>query len=295
MNAIRQAVSPRTKVLLCGLMACALVAIVISGCTRLLAPLDGGSARLVQQPASSSAALIRIATCWEGLPLAEALSQAYAASHPDVSFDLVPGSTALAQRLVHARQVDLAILGHSLGRDSHDSALPPSTLALDAVVLAVHRDSPIQEISLRDLQALYGGYSLDWAELGALEGPPTLVTRESGSVARLLFEEIVMGQEPISSAAIEMPHDRAVLEYVSDHPLAVGHLARSYLGEGLHALALEGALPTEEAIRAGSYPLRLALTVELAYDASGEVTRFLSFATGARGREIASQRYVAPR
>jgi phosphate transport system substrate-binding protein len=276
-------------------LICALVVVGMSGCTRVLAPMDAGSAHLVQQPAASSAALIRVATCWEGLPLAQALAEAYAADNPDVSFDLVPSSTAVAQDLVRAGQADVAVLCHSLGPGNEASALPQSTLALDALVVVVHRDAPIQEIALSDLAALYAGYRLDWAQLGSLEGQPILVTREGGSVARLLFEEVVMGQEPISTAAIVMPHDRAVLEYVSAHPLAVGHLARSHLDEGVHVLSLEGALPTEEAIREGSYPLRLALTTERARGASGHANRFLSFAMGARGREIVSQRYILPR
>ncbi|MBN1400603.1 MAG: substrate-binding domain-containing protein [Anaerolineae bacterium] len=276
-------------------LICALTVVGMSACTRILAPMDAGSAHLVQQPAASSAALIRVATCWEGLPLAQALAEAYAADNPDVSFDLVPSSTAVAQDLVQAGQADVAVLCHSLGPGDEASALPQPTLALDALVVVVHRDAPIQEIALSDLAALYAGYRLDWAQLGGVEGQPTLVTREGDSVARLLFAEVVMGQEPISTAAIVMPHDRAVLEYVSAHPLAVGHLARSHVDKGVHVLSLEGAFPTEEAIREGSYPLRLALTTERARGGSGHANRFLSFAMGARGREIVSQRYIVPR
>ena len=287
--------SRRTGPLLGALLLIGVALLSVVGCRGLLAPLEDPNAALPQAPMAANTSLVRIATCWEALPLAESLTQAYAADNPRISFDLIPGSSRSARSLMEAGQADLALVAQPIAVKGGASEVPAQTLALDAVVIAVNAANSLEGISREEAAALYGGYRLDWAELGGGTGRPELVSRAPDAVGRSLFEQAVMSGAAVSSAALVMPHDRAVLDRVAEHPAATGHLSRGTLDDRVRDLALDGVRATPDAIRDGRYPLVLALRALVPETAPGETTRFLTYALGSKGQAVAAQRYVPAR
>ena len=154
--------------------------LVLCACQQMFVPLDKQEASLSQESDNPKTALVRLATCWAGLPLAKDLAAAYLAKNPHVSIDIVPSNSVAARDLVVAGQADLAIIAeaamaHDTDTSTADSALQSRPLALDAIALVVHKGSSLGELSMADLATLYGGYRLDWEELGAGHGQPERV------------------------------------------------------------------------------------------------------------------------
>ena len=282
---------------------------VLCACQGVFQPFRLKDAEAAPSAEANSPVLLRIATCWPAVPLVEDLVAALhsdggrSSSGSNLSYDIIPADSSAALDLLVSGQADLAILGRQPGAEElavqtsggEQHTLDSRLLALDVIGIAVHQDSPLRGLTTRELGQLFSGHYLDWQELRAGQGPPELVSLADGSDAQEVFERIVLGGHSVSSTAIVMPHDRGVLEYVAQHPGAVGYASIAFGDEHVRWVAIDGALPIATQVQAGKYPLTHPLVLITMPDASPEALRLASFATSAQGRQIIGHRYVLPR
>jgi phosphate transport system substrate-binding protein len=269
----------------------------LSGCqTLLLTP-----QRDAAPEAENDTPYVRLAASWAAAPLAEDLLRAYGSAERQAAANLETCEGRLAEEMLATGEADLAIVERPLVQGSADRR--EITLALDALAIVVHPDSPLHRIAPQELAALYGGYVLDWSTLEAGPGEPELVSREEGAFARRLFEGAILKDATLSSAALILPHDEAVIGYVAAHPLAIGYASRVAVDERVKVISLNGLLPSANTIAQGRYPLTYRLVL-LQRDAAGAASapaasapassRLATFAVSARGQRAIAQRYVLP-
>lgn len=258
-------------------------------CERLFLPLGEQEAALTRASETAKPSLLRVATCWAGLPLMQDIAAALQAERPSLSIEIAAATSAAAAEMLVAGAVDLALLA-----DARGASPAGDVIALDALCLIVAAEAPLQEISLQELAALYGGYRLDWAELGAGRGAPQVITYGAETAPAQLFRRAVMGKDEITTAALVMPHDSAVVEYVVAHREAIGYVSRAYVDERVRPLRLGDHSPTATAIRQGRYPLSYRLILQLAPDASQEAAQMRAFLSTPQGRKLIEKRYVLP-
>jgi phosphate transport system substrate-binding protein len=268
-----------------------LVLLALSGCQSLLKPLGQADPQLAQEPEEAAPVLLRIATCWPALPLVDDLTADLLSTDTNLSLDVVPGSSQAARELVAAGQADMAFVEQmpSVASSSDD------VLALNTVGIIVHKDAGLDQITSAQLAAIFAGEYLDWAELGAGAGSVVIVSQGNGAMAQSLFQAQVMGSKAVSSAALVMPHDRGVLDYVAEHPGAIGYLSTAYVDGRVKVLSLDDVLPTPAEVKRGRYPLTYPLLVLISPKAPREAARLLAFALSSRGKQIIEQRYAVAR
>ena len=95
-----------------------------------------------------------------------------------------------------------------------DPSLKLVAIGLDAIVVAINADNPLQGISLDELRRIYAGHITSWADLGGSPAPLEVVGRTEGSDARRVLETKVMHGTAFSLEAILAPSSEAVAEYV---------------------------------------------------------------------------------
>lgn len=272
----------------------------LCACAGTFDPLSRKEAQLASESQASEPVLVRIAACSAALPLANDLTAAYATGDSHLLFDLTSSSSRIATELVLAGQTDLAIVGGKvdpdiLARERADGlGLRSEVLATDAIGIVVHKDWPLDRLTTSELASLFAGYYLDWQQLQAGSGQPAIVCREQGSVARTVFERVIMGEWFVTSSAILMPHDRGVVEYVGEHPGAIGYASVTHADDRVKLVALDGTLPTTREIERGRYPLTYPLVLLASPKAPREALRLVDFAKSSQGRRIIKQRYAVP-
>jgi phosphate transport system substrate-binding protein len=169
---------------------------------------------------------------------------------------------------VTAGQVDL-------GASTLAATIPPTTtgataaaelvrvpIGLDGLAIIVHPSNVITDLSLLQLRDLFSGDIFDWAELGGERGEVLLISREDGSGSRALFEERVMGDEPVSLTAVVMPTSADMVDYVAQNPFAIGYVSRAYVLDWLPGGAPGGRPPptaTDQSPSAGAFLARRAV------------------------------------
>lgn len=172
-------------------------------------------------------------------------------------------------------------------------------VAWDALVVVVHKDNPIDSISLDQLKRLYLGKIQNWSELGGENLPIDLLIREgkiSGvgySLRKLLFEDYDLEFKSQYIYKSSGPLEKAV--EVNPRAVAVTGVASAYKRD-FKILKLEGKDPSFENIRRGKYFLYRPLFLVFNYTSenSKDADRFIQFALGPEGRKIIRKNHVVP-
>ncbi len=273
-------------------------------------------------------------------PVLQALSTQFSHQHPQVLFSLRGGGSLLGEMRAADGQIDLAastILPNapsSAPAPDAGSSLVRIPIGIDGVAVIVHPLNQVKVLTLLQLRDIYSGHLLSWADVGWPVqnggGDLLLVSREDGSGTRSFFEEQVMADERVALTAVVMPTSRDVVDYVSEHPQAIGYVSAAYvqdqMGEdspadaqevdgqetptvqadgappqqvsspdtgSVKVVPVEGVLPLIENLRQQRYYLSQPIFLISPAEPVGWVRQFVDFVLSPSGQEIVA-RFHAP-
>ena len=215
----------------------AAIAAILAGCGR----------------ASDGSTAIEIGGSTSVAPAAEALAAAYALEHPEArinvngtgSSDGIRNAGSLYQFGMSSRELTPAELG--LG-------LRESLIAIDGIAIIVNAASPVENLTIEQIRAIYTGEVTDWAQLSAAKsGAIAVFSREDGSGTRGAFEELVGFPGRLRPGAVEAPSTGAVRSGVAGNPNAIGYISIGSVDGSVRAVSVDGQEPTTENILAGLY------------------------------------------
>jgi phosphate transport system substrate-binding protein len=172
-------------------------------------------------------------------------------------------------------------------------------IAWDALVVMVHPDNPVNNITLDQIRDLYEGRITNWKQLGGEDQPVELLVRpgkQSGvgrSIRKLIFADY--DREFVASKTY--PSSDPLEKALESSPNAVGISGvASVHDRNIKALTLEGVDASYENIKDGNYLLHRPLYI-IFNDSNPrrqEIKQFLKLAHSARGREIIRKHGVVP-
>ncbi|MCB9799714.1 MAG: phosphate ABC transporter substrate-binding protein [Candidatus Omnitrophica bacterium] len=143
----------------------------------------------------------------------------------------------------------------------------PIRVAIDALAVFVHKDNPIKNLNLKDVDGIFsstfkqGGADIrTWgAVLGPKPGwtnkPITLYGRNSASGTYGYFKEKAMKKGDYKSTVKEQPGSSAVVQGVGSDLGGIGYSGIGYVTSEVKALKLNTVEPTYENCLKGKYPL----------------------------------------
>lgn len=181
-------------------------------------------------------------------------------------------------------------------------------IALDSLGVFVHKDNPIQSLSLQQLDAIFsknrkGGAKADiqtWDQVGvtgALAGKPiSLYGRNSASGTYGYFKEKALFKGDFKDIVKEQPGSASVVLSVTEDKAGIGYSGIGYQTSGVRAIALskndgEPAFePTYENVLSNKYPLGRLLYVYVAKKPNeplpAGVKEFIRYALSKEGQEV---------
>ncbi|MHB1356755.1 MAG: substrate-binding domain-containing protein [Anaerolineae bacterium] len=260
-----------------------------------------GSQGANTEPTPDEPHVLRIVACWEAVALVNDLEALYRTRYPNTIVQIEAMESALARQTLAAGQADLALVIEDpvtqvmTGTQILEGSSQIQAVARDALVIAVAATSPLAAITSAQLRDLYAGHIMDWTVIGGGSGRPVFVTRETGSTSRRLFTAQVMREETISTAAVVMPSDVAVRDYLIQHLDAIGYLSLTYMDASLKLVSLDGQIPSTATIKSGDYPLIRTITALLAPEPQLEAQRWVALAISNQGCQLMQQHYACAR
>lgn len=172
-------------------------------------------------------------------------------------------------------------------------------IAWDALVIIVHKNNPVENVTMDQLRALYRGEITNWKQLGGPDRPLKLFIRAGKSsgvgatLRRLVFHDPKV--EFVSPHVFKSsgPLEQALVK--DEDAIAVTGIS-SARRRNVKILNLEGKDPSYAAIKGGEYilyrPLYLAVNIlKPHYD---DVNQFIEFARSEEGKAIIRKSGVVP-
>lgn len=136
-------------------------------------------------------------------------------------------------------------------------------IATEAFVFFVHKDNPIDSLSVEQLKGIYSGQITNWSEVGGNDEEIVAFQRNKGSGSQSMLIRF-MGETPIIDPETrEIKGMGEIIEEVVDYQSKSGSIGFSfrYYVEGIiknpdiKMIAIDGIAPTVENVKNKSYPI----------------------------------------
>ncbi len=242
-------------------------------------------------------------------------AEAFSAAYPSVRVQVEgKGSSTAPPALIEAT-AQLGPMSRAMKSDELDAfekkfGYPPTQIrvAVDALAVYVHKDNPLQKLTLPQVDAIFSksrrcGAPAPLDSWGALEVAGTLAAqpirlygRNSASGTYGYFKEVALCGGDFRDTVKEQPGSASVVQGVTEDKLGIGYSGLGYKTSGVKALSLAKDAKTPfastdpEEVYAGKYPLARFLYVYV-NRAPGKpldplTDQFLRFVLSREGQEI---------
>jgi phosphate transport system substrate-binding protein len=190
-------------------------------------------------------------------------------------YRVITGSEPLAVRIAHA-------------------SLDPRALSGPLAVF-VHRDNPIQSLTLAQVAKVFSGEVTRWRDLGVGgdwdDRSITVYGMQAGTALAFEFQRAVMPNRRFDGQFIGMPQSAELVDRVAADPSAIGFAAAMRARPEVRAVAIaaderaEPVPPTCETIVGDRYPLDRYLLIYLARPVPPVAREFVRFALSREGQQ----------
>jgi len=216
-----------------------------------------------------------------------------------VKVELLGGGATKGIRQVASKEVQIGgTCRHVIEKDKslmtheEERRVELRPVAWDALVLMVHKDNPVENVSLDQLRKMYKGQITNWKELGGKDAPIELYVRKGkiSGVGRTLRELLFYNYDEEFVAKYVAEETANLEKDMVTNPNGAGitgiSSARKLKGIA-KILKLDGKEPTYENIRTGQYLLyRPLYIVTNLQEKDPEVKKFVTFVSGDEGKQI---------
>jgi phosphate transport system substrate-binding protein len=237
-------------------------------------------------------ATLRVSGSSTLLPVTETAAEQYLKKRPDLLLTVSGTGTGEGIRSLIDGNIDIADASREVKAEEEDRAkkggveLIKHTIALDCLAVVVHPSNPINNISLKDLKAVYVGEIVNWKQLGGPDMVIVPINRDSSSgTFEMWIEEVLNGARHRPDAQVQSSSG-GVAYAVSGNRYAIGYVSLGFISEGVKALSVDGVMPSHETAQDGSYYITRDLYMYVRGDRGPEVDKFLDFVYSEEGRKI---------
>jgi len=223
------------------------------------------------------------------------LGEAFEADHSGTRFTYNPTGSGAGIAAALEGRCDIGLSSRALKEEEKAGGLTETVLAYDGIAVIVHPDNPVADLSLADLAAIYTGEITDWKDVGGGEGEIVVIGREAGSGTRDGFESVTH-TEGSCRYRQELTSSGDVITTVAGNPNAIGYTSLAAVKDNVKAVTVDGAAPSEETVRSGSYPVRrpFMLVTKSEGGLSDAAQSFFEFATSAQAGELIAAAGAVP-
>ena len=215
--------------------------------------------------------------------------------NPDIRISIAGGGSGVGIKQVGEGLVDI---GNS-GRRPSDNEIKKYNLwlfrwAVDGVALAVNPKNPIRNLNGSQLREIFAGRITNWKELGWIDKPINLYTRDKASGTRAVFWKKALNKGGISPRANFVPSNGAMKSAVATDPGGIGYLSAGYLDESVAAVAVDGVAPSMDNIKKGTYGISRGLYSNTRGEPAGLVKKFIDYLYTPEGRRLIAEKGFIP-
>jgi len=245
--------------------------------------------------------------------LAQMWSEAYNKVNPEVSVEVGGGGSGVGIRDLMQGLVDIANASRKI-KEAEKKQAKKNTgkdpvewiVGYDAMAIYVHKDNPIQELTIDQLAQIYGegGKIEKWSQLGIdiKSGNDEIVrvSRQNSSGTYFFFREHVLNKNDFKLGSKDMSGSKDVVELVSNTPGAIGYSGMGYKTDGVKFVKItakkgdKALMPTLENVVAGNYSLARPLHMYTLGHPEGQIKKYIDWILSSFGQNIVKEAGYVP-
>lgn len=247
--------------------------------------------------------------------LAQAWAEEYAKLNPTVSVEVSGGGSGTGIAALIAATVDLANCSRQMEPQEMEQARKNShkepkefMTGFDALAVYVHKDNPLEEITLEQLADIYGegGKTTKWSQLGV--NPPgsttdeiIRVSRQSNSGTYQYFREAILGKgRDFMLGSRDLHGSKDVVELIGKTPGAIGYSGMGYATKEVKKLRVAkkkgetAYAPNVENTLNHTYPISRPLYIYSLGEPQGAVKQYIDWIHSEAGQRIVTESGYVP-
>ena len=228
-----------------------------------------------------------------GAKLVPQLAEEFKAQHPGTTFDIAAegSTTGIAAIIDGTAQIGMASRPAKPEEISTGSAkgvkLQPTTVAYDGIAVIVNSSNPLKGLTKKQVEQIFTGDVADWSAVGGIAGKISIYTRNTSSGTYSEFKELAMKKRDYAPSAQKMAGHEQIAAEVGKNANGIGYVGLAYMkAPGVKVVSIEGATPTQDAVRQGQYPYARPTFYYTNGEPTGIAKDFIDFTIGAKGQEI---------
>jgi phosphate transport system substrate-binding protein len=211
------------------------------------------------------------------LPLAQEAADRFMERYPDVTINVQGGGSSVGISNVAEGVVDIGNASRGLKDEEKSLGLMDHEIALDVIVVIVHKDAPVEDLSAGKVYNIFTGKVTNWKDIGGPDQAINVVVRDEASGTREIFDEKALKKEVPMAGAIETNSNGIMRQTVSSTPFSIGYISLGYLDNSVKAVKYGGVEGSAETAVDKTYPLSRYLHMFTKGDATGLAEAFIEF------------------
>ena len=227
------------------------------------------------------------------LPFADQLAEDYMKKFPGTNINVQGGGSAVGiqSALNGTAQIGMADLV-TLPESAKD--LKKFVAANDGICLIVHPSNKIDNLATEQIRGIYSGEIKNWKEVGGIDKPITVVSREAGSGTRSSFEDLMFKGIKLAGSAIIGDSNGTVRETVINDPYAIGYISHGVVNEKVKALRVDGVSPLYDNLVCGRYRLLRPIYLLIKTGSETQTKGILEYILGPEGQNTIKEQGLIP-
>lgn len=225
-------------------------------------------------------------------PFIEKIAEHFMEKHPEITINVQGGGSTAGIQATLNKTCNIGTSSRDL--KVSERGLQIIFMAVDGIAVIVHRNNPIDDLSITDIRGIFSGEIKNWLEVGGKNEEIIPVTREEGSGTRGSFEKMVMGDIAISDACLVQDSNGAVREIIATTPQGVGYISVGLVDEREKALAIDGIKPTLANLITDKYRFSRPFLLLFLEEPKGEVKKFVDYVLSKEAQDILKQDGLIP-
>ena len=246
--------------------------------------------------------------------LAQAWAEKYQAETAEITIEISGGGSgvgisSLTQGLADMANASRQMKAKEIRRAKKEFNLDPQefTVGKDALAIYVHKDNPIEEITIAQLSAIYeeGGATNTWTTLGVtLTGTsnPEIVriSRQNNSGTYAYFRQHVLNDNDFKLGSIDISGSADVVSMVEKTLGAIGYSGMGYATDGVKMVKVKldddspSVAPNAANVINGFFPDTRPPQIYTPQTPTGTVKDYLDWILGKNGQTIIEEMGYVP-
>jgi len=228
-----------------------------------------------------------------GAKLVPTLAEEYKAKNPGVSFEIAAegSTTGIAAIIDGTSQIGMSSRRAKTTEVSAAQAkgvtMNPIIVAYDGIAIIVNANSPVKNLTKRQVEQIFAGDITDWSAVGGPAGKISIYTRNTSSGTYSDFKDLAMKKRDYASSSQKMAGNEQITSEVGKNPNGIGYVGLAYINDaGIKVVSIEGLVPNKASVLSKKYPYARPTFYYTNGEPTGEAAKFIEFTLSDEGQKI---------